>query len=126
MVGLKVITIFINIMMKKSMFGFEVLNISALNLVKHLIHVNSQYKGLSFVLNKLGFREPLNSLFLSRLIREHKTYVVDVGGNVGYFPLIGLLSGAEFVEVYEPVTETYDILSKNVQFTNVFVIQFSY
>jgi FkbM family methyltransferase len=97
-----------------------ILNLSPLNLGKYLIHVNSNDRGLSFVLNKLGFREPLNSFFLSRLIRENKPYVVDVGGNVGYFPLIELLSGAEFVEVYEPVTETYNILSKNLrQFPNV-------
>jgi len=97
-----------------------ILNLSALNLGKYLIHVNSRDRGLSFVLNKVGFREPLNSFFLSRLIREHKPYVVDVGGNVGYFPLIELLNGAEFVEVYEPVKETYNILSNNLrQFTNV-------
>jgi FkbM family methyltransferase len=97
-----------------------VLNLSPLSLGRYLINVNSKDRGLSFVLNKIGFREPLNSFFLSRLIRENKPYVVDVGGNVGYFPLIELLSGAEFVEVYEPVTETYNILSKNLQrFPNV-------
>jgi len=43
-----------------------ILNLSALNLGKYLIHVNSRDRGLSFVLNKVGFREPLNSCILFR------------------------------------------------------------
>jgi FkbM family methyltransferase len=96
------------------------LQLKKLGLTDHKICLNPNDEGLSQQILKNGLREPMNSYYLAKFIKTEKPHVLDVGGNIGYFPLIELLSGAESVTVYEPVSETFGYLLKNVKdFKNV-------
>jgi FkbM family methyltransferase len=91
-----------------------------LGLKNHRFSLNPNDEGLSKQILKKGLREPMNSYYLAKFIQTEKPYVLDVGGNIGYFPLIEVLSGAKAVTVYEPVSETFRYLLKNVKdFPNV-------
>ena len=84
------------------------------------IYLNPKDEGLSNQLLTYGIREPLNSYFLVKRINLTNPSVLDIGGNIGYFPIIEALSKAKEVEVYEPVTENFGFLIKNTApFTNV-------
>jgi FkbM family methyltransferase len=89
-----------------------VLSFGCLGLPDSEIVLNPGDKGLSNQLLK-GLREPINTFFLSKFVRERKPVVLDIGGNIGYFPLVEAVSGAEFVKVYEPVPETFRFLVAN-------------
>ena len=85
------------------------------------IVLNPEDDGLSSQLLAFGFREPLNCHFLSRFIRtEHFDAVVDVGSNIGYFPIVELASGASQVVAVEPVPESFRLLKENLKgYSNV-------
>ncbi len=85
------------------------------------IQLNPNDEGLSAQLLAYGFREPINCYLLSQLIKkENFDVVIDVGSNIGYFPIIELESGAKKVIVIEPVPETFRFLHKNVErYSNV-------
>jgi FkbM family methyltransferase len=96
------------------------LELKKIGLQDFSIYLNPEDEGLSNQLLKYGIREPLNSYFLVKRINLTNPSVLDVGGNIGYFPIIEALSKAKKVEVYEPVTETFGFLVKNMaRFTNV-------
>jgi FkbM family methyltransferase len=96
------------------------LNLKKIGLPDQSIYLNPKDEGLSDQLLKYCIREPINSYFLVKEIKSRKPHVLDVGGNIGYFPIIEVLSGAKAVSVYEPVTENFDYLTKNmVSFNNV-------
>ena len=78
------------------------------------IYVNPKDQGLSNQLLKYGIREPINCYFLVKTIKSQKPSILDVGGNIGYFPIIETLSKAKVVTVYEPVTENFKFLTKNM------------
>jgi FkbM family methyltransferase len=96
------------------------LHLKKLGLENFSMCVNPEDQGLSNQLLTQGIREPINCYFLAKQIKSTKTSVLDIGGNIGYFPIIEVLSGAREVTVYEPVTETFEFLTKNVAaFKNV-------
>jgi len=59
-----------------------------------------------------GFREPLNTYFIYHNVRGHK--VLDIGSNLGYFPIIELNAGAKQVIAMEPVPMTFRFLKRNL------------
>lgn len=96
------------------------MSLKKIGLQNQLIYLNKFDEGLSNQLSKFGIREPINSYFLVKEIKSRKPYVLDIGGNIGYFPIIELLSNAKAVSVYEPVKETFEYLEKNLApFKNV-------
>ncbi len=70
--------------------------------------------GFSREFNVYGFREPLNTFVLFSYIAKEKPTILDIGGNLGYFPLIELEAGARKVVVVEPVPATFSLLSKTL------------
>jgi FkbM family methyltransferase len=62
-----------------------------------------------------GFREPLNTAALFSCVARLKPTVLDVGSNLGYFPLIELEAGAKEVVAVEPVPSTFALLSRTLQ-----------
>ena len=81
------------------------------------LYVNPEDEGLSVDLFAWKFREPVNTHMLSKFISEQNENidaVVDVGSNIGYFPLVELASDARHVIAIEPVPETYAFLQKNL------------
>jgi FkbM family methyltransferase len=80
------------------------------------IQLNPNDEGLSAQIFAYGFREPINCYFLSQFIKkENFDAVIDVGSNIGYFPMVELESGAKKVIVIEPVPETFKFLHNNVE-----------
>ncbi len=61
-------------------------------------------------------REPLHVKYLYKFIesRDIRT-VLDIGSNVGYFPLIELYAGAKKIIAIEPVEYTFTYLKLNLQ-----------
>jgi FkbM family methyltransferase len=83
---------------------------------KIMIHLNPRDEGLSSQLLAFGFREPINCYLLSKLIKkENFDAIIDVGSNIGYFPIVELESGAKRLIAIEPVPETFEYLHKNVK-----------
>jgi FkbM family methyltransferase len=83
---------------------------------KSIIYLNPNDEGLSAQLLAYGFREPLNCYLLSQFIKkEDFDVVLDVGSNIGYFPIVELESGARKIVVVEPIPETFGFLHKNME-----------
>jgi len=83
---------------------------------KSEIQLNPNDEGLSAQLLAYGFREPINCYLLSQFIKkENFDVIIDVGSNIGYFPIVELESGAKKVIVIEPVPETFGFLHKNME-----------
>ncbi|MFX0199341.1 MAG: FkbM family methyltransferase [Candidatus Hodarchaeota archaeon] len=81
------------------------------------LYLNPLDEGLSAQLYAWKLREPLNTHFLSKFIlaeRGNVDAVVDIGSNIGYFPLVEIASGAPLVIAIEPVPETFAYLIKNI------------
>ena len=96
------------------------LKLKRIGLPEQPIYLNPKDEGLSKQLLKYGIREPINSYFLVEIMKSRRPHVLDVGGNIGYFPIIEVLSNVKAVSVYEPVTESFEYLSKNLApFNNV-------
>ncbi len=62
-----------------------------------------------------GFREPLNTFAVFNSVAKAKPVVLDIGGNLGYFPLVEHEAGAQKVIVLEPVPSTFSFLSKTLK-----------
>jgi FkbM family methyltransferase len=110
----------------KKLGGAEVrksLDLKAINVSnnKTEIQLNPKDEGLSAQLLAYGFREPINCYLLSQFIKkENFDVIIDVGSNIGYFPIIELESEAKNVVVIEPIPETFGFLHKNVErYSNV-------
>lgn len=96
------------------------LKLKKIGLPEQSFNLNPQDEGLSNQLLKYGIREPINSYFLVKEMKSRKPHVLDVGGNIGYFPIIEALSNVESISVYEPVKENFEYLLKNLApFNNV-------
>jgi FkbM family methyltransferase len=61
-----------------------------------------------------GFREPLNTSAIFSHVARRKPTVLDVGSNLGYFPLVELEAGAKEVVAVEPVPSTFALLSRTL------------
>jgi FkbM family methyltransferase len=87
------------------------------------LYLNPMDGGLSAQLYAWRLREPINTYFLSKFIsleKQNIDAVVDIGSNIGYFPLVEIISGAPHVVAIEPVPETYIFLKKNLErFENI-------
>ena len=87
------------------------------------LYLNPADEGLSVQLYAWRLREPINTHFLCEFIAHEERNmdaVIDIGGNIGYFPLVEIVSGAPQVIAIEPVPETYRFLKKNMErFDNV-------
>lgn len=87
------------------------------------LYLNPADEGLSAQLYAWRLREPINTHFLCEFIAHEERNmdaVIDIGGNIGYFPLVEIVSGATQVIAIEPVPETYSFLKKNLErFDNV-------
>ncbi|MEM3585831.1 MAG: FkbM family methyltransferase [Candidatus Jordarchaeaceae archaeon] len=78
------------------------------------LFVNPYDVGFSREFFLYGFREPLNTIVLYKTIKKKKPIVLDIGSNIGYFPIIELEAGAKHVIAVEPVPSAYMYLSKNL------------
>jgi FkbM family methyltransferase len=87
------------------------------------LYLNPKDEGLSAQLYAWRLREPINTHFLCDFIaheEQNMDVVIDIGGNIGYFPLVEIVSGAPQVIAIEPVPETYTFLKKNMEhFENI-------
>ncbi|NVM31839.1 MAG: FkbM family methyltransferase, partial [Candidatus Helarchaeota archaeon] len=97
------------------------LDFNSLNIVTNLndrsLYINPYDEGISADLYAWGIREPLNTYTLFKFITEKRRNIdaiLDIGSNIGYFPLIELASGAKEVIGVEPVPETYTFLKRNL------------
>jgi len=92
-------------------------------LKERTLYLNPMDEGLSAQIYAWRFREPINTHFLCEFIAHEERNmdaVIDIGGNIGYFPLVEIVSGAPQVIAIEPVPETYSFLKKNMErFENI-------
>jgi FkbM family methyltransferase len=93
--------------------NFEALNLHCDYEAKLLL--NPADEGFSKEFYLYGFREPLNTFAIFNLIRRKKPFVLDIGSNIGYFPLVELQSGAKHVVAIEPVPLTFSFLAKTLK-----------
>ena len=85
---------------------------------EHMLYLNPLDEGLSAQIYAWRFREPVNTHFLSAFIADEKQNidaVMDIGSNIGYFPIVEFVSGAPQVIAIEPVPDTYFFLKKNLE-----------
>lgn len=78
------------------------------------ILLNPSDGGFSKEFYVYGFREPLNTFAIFNSVKKDKPVVLDIGGNLGYFPFVELQAGAKQVIVLEPVPSTFELLSKTL------------
>ena len=94
------------------------INFSALNLhfdSESRLLLNPVDEGFSKEFYLYGFREPLNTFAIFNKIKQKKPFVLDIGSNLGYFPLVELQAGAKHVIAVEPVPLTFSFLSKTLE-----------
>jgi len=77
--------------------------------------LNPNDRGFSREFHSYGFREPLNTMFIYKIVKEKKPIILDIGSNLGYFALIELEAGAKHVIAVEPVPETFRFLCENLK-----------
>ena len=71
------------------------INFKALNLdASAKLLLNPLDEGFSKEFYLYGFREPLNTFAIFNNVTKSQPIVLDVGGNLGYFPLVELAAGA--------------------------------
>lgn len=78
------------------------------------LFVNPHDNGFSKEFFIYGFREPLNTMMLYKTVEKKKPIVLDIGSNLGYFPIVELEAGAKHVIAVEPLPPTYHYLTKNL------------
>jgi len=87
------------------------------------LYVDPADEGLSTDLYAWGFREPINTYMLHKFIleeRENIDAIVDIGSNIGYFPLVELTSNVRQIFAVEPNLKAFIFLKRNVgHFKNV-------
>lgn len=92
------------------------LKLKKLGLPDQWFYVNPHDTGLSRQLMRNGLREPINSSYIVATLWGLEGFdVLDIGGNIGYFPLIEALASSGKVRVYEPVFENFRLLEKNLE-----------
>jgi FkbM family methyltransferase len=86
--------------------------------------LNPQDEGFSKEFFQYGFREPLNTFTIYNFVRAKRPFILDIGSNLGYFPLIELQAGAKHVVCIEPVPESIEFLRKSLEsFHNVTILE---
>lgn len=83
--------------------------------VKARMLLNPFDEGFSKEFSCYGFREPLNTYFIFKTVEKVKPVVLDIGSNLGYFPLIELQAGAKHVIALEPIPMTFNLLSRTLE-----------
>lgn len=78
-------------------------------------HLHPSVMGLSATTLMFGVHEPENTKLYTAMLKKGYT-VLDIGGNIGYFPLIARDAVGEsgFVYTLEPVPDTFEVLCQNV------------
>ena len=71
--------------------------------------------GLSLDVSVFGIREPLHIKWLWKVIKEVRPRILDIGSNVGYFPILELEAGARHVIAIEPIPIAFRYLKLNLQ-----------
>jgi FkbM family methyltransferase len=79
------------------------------------LFVNPRDVGFSKEFFIYGFREPLNTMVLYKTVEKKKPLVLDIGSNIGYFPIVELEAGAKHVIAVEPLPPSYSYLTKNLR-----------
>jgi FkbM family methyltransferase len=77
--------------------------------------LNPLDEGFSKEFGVYGFREPLNTFAIFNSVAKAKPVVLDIGSNLGYFPLVECKAGAKKVLALEPVPSTFSFLSKTLK-----------
>jgi FkbM family methyltransferase len=72
-------------------------------------------EGFSKEFGVYGFREPLNTFAIFNSVAKAKPVVLDIGSNLGYFPLVEYKAGAKKVVMLEPVPSTFGFLSRTLK-----------
>jgi len=87
------------------------------------LYLNPDDHGISMELGVDGTHEPILTDLLRSLISEGMT-VVDIGGNIGYFPLIEsrLVGPTGKVIVFEPSPVSFSFLQRNIEANKAFNI----
>jgi len=88
---------------------FEALNLPG---ARAKIPLNPYDEGFSKEFACFGFREPLNTFCIFKFVERMRPVVLDVGSNLGYFPVIEIQAGARHVVAVEPVPLTFALLSR--------------
>ena len=78
------------------------------------LRLNPRDRGLSRDLYIYGFREPLNTICIYSVVKRYKPKILDIGSNIGYFPLVELQAEAKHVIAVEPVPESFNLLKENL------------
>ena len=76
------------------------------------LYLLKEDKGLSNQFNAFGLREPINLRYLYKFITKQDK-VLDVGSNIGFFPLIS--SNAKEIVAVEPIKECIPLIKKNLE-----------
>ena len=92
-------------------FHLEALGLKA----KAFLLLNPFDEGFSREFYAYGFREPLNTLAIFRTVEKTKPVVLDIGSNLGYFPIVELKAGAKYVIGVEPVPSSFALLSRTLR-----------
>ncbi|MHA1711937.1 MAG: FkbM family methyltransferase, partial [Candidatus Freyarchaeota archaeon] len=71
--------------------------------------------GLSMEIAVFGVREPLHVKWLYRVVERLKPRILDIGSNIGYFPMIELEAGASHVIAVEPIPISFKCLQLNLR-----------
>jgi FkbM family methyltransferase len=77
--------------------------------------LNPADEGFSKEFYLSGFREPLNTFAIFKNVEKKNPVILDVGSNLGYFPLVELQAGAKHVIAVEPVPSTFALLSRTLK-----------
>lgn len=93
---------------------FIKLDLKRLGIEDQYFFINPEDQGLSRQLIRNKLREPINCFYLVKLLKNFNGAVLDIGGNIGYFPLIEAQAFKGPIRVYEPVQENFNLLLKNV------------
>lgn len=82
--------------------------------------LNPSDTGFSKEFYAYGFREPLNTFAIYKIVEKENPTILDIGSNLGYFCLVELQAGAKHVIAVEPVPLTFKFLSETLRdFKNV-------
>ncbi len=80
------------------------------------IYVSPFDSGLSKDILLYHIREPVHSTVLYNTVEEYGiNRVLDIGSNIGYFPLIERSAGSKYITAIEPVPDAFSYLSLNLR-----------
>ena len=68
-------------------------------------------------INKYNYYEPLISIIFMKILNNEDIFI-DIGSNIGYYSLL-CSKICKKVHSFEPLTENFDILKKNIKINNI-------